>query len=284
MNDLYSNLNILTAMTRLEPELPYLIGETWANVQEQVSADLDALRRSQSGQEQELIAERLIDQMSRFQKAQRRLNSELYIQEAVKNDIEYDIGNIRNDLRCDDQKFRASLHAMAFGLRWLIDPDDIPSQYDLETRTITLNPGGVSGGKSIKFSNLSLDFGEMSAIASSGLLTGYEIIKDPNGFVIAAGVLAMISILFKAATVQINEQDASVYWGFIQIRDKKDNTATETDVIASTNQERNKYQREKLKEKDIQLSLTNLQALKSIVPVEGHPERWKLIESFKIKL
>ena len=279
MSDLYSDPNVLAAMLRLEPELPALFGEVWNDVQPQIAADLKALHQSQNVEQQQAVAERLIDQMSRFPNTQQRLKSELHIQETVKTDIGTALGGLHHQLGMDESTFQSSLDAMIFGLHWSLDPDDLPAVDEMTTRAIRMKPGAVGGGKSIKFSNLNLDLGELCSIASS---VGTVLVGTTNGLLIAAGLLGVIATLIKASTVSVNEQDASVFWGFIQTRDMTDSSATEADIIASTNRERARYNRTQLKDADILASLTNLEALKSIAP-EGHQGRWKLIESFKIK-
>lgn len=282
MSDLYSDFYVLSAMTRLEPELPELLGESWNEMQTAIETDLDALRGSSNVEEQAKLAEHLVDTVDGFSNTRKRLNVELNLQELIKQYLQEELQSLSAQLGTDSIQLQASLSATIYSLRWSVDPEDIPPIEEMVTRRVTVKPGGIGGAQSIKFRNLNLDFGEMSLIAGGAFLAGHEILKEPNGFIIAASVLMTISAVYKAATVKIEEQDAIVFWSFIQARGK-DNTATTSAIVASTKQECVKYHREPLSDAVIHRALINLEALKSVVRLDGKPNVWKLIEQFKIK-
>jgi hypothetical protein len=283
--EIRSPLNVLAACARIQTELPGLFGDDWPGVEPEFRDKLAKLQASTDQREQRILAAGLVTLIARNRQANQRLKAELAQQELLKSDLRSDLADLRSGLNVDDHGLQASLDTAALGMHWTLDPDSVEalSEDDITTKSVSMKPGGIGGGKSIKFRNLNLDFGELSAIAGGAMLAGHEVIKEPNGFVIAAGVLMTIAALIKAATVQISEQDASVFWGFIQARDKADNTANDAKILTSTNSQRAKYHRPPLKAEDVLQSLSNLESLKSIARVEEHPGRWKLIERYTVK-
>jgi hypothetical protein len=283
VTDIHSNFNILMAMTRLEPMLPTLFNNVWNDIKLQLETDLEALRNSKDDDEQERLADQLSDTMNRFPESQERLQKELYIQYILKQVIADSSKALMEKLNIEEETLKASLDVALYSSRWAIDSEDLPSIEDISPRAITISTGGLEKIKSIKFRNLHLDFVEISMILSAALLAGHNAVKEASGFVVAAGVLLTIAMLGKAATVEISEQDASVFWGFIQAR-VMNNRASESAIIYLTNSERAKYKRSPLSVDDIQRSLINLQSMKCIARVKGHPDIWEIIEQFQIKM
>ncbi len=110
----------------------------------------------------------------------------------------------------------------------VVDPDDS------EVRLIKIKEGGTEPGKSVKIRNFHLDLLSMTELIATTLIT----VADP----VVAGVLLIIGSLTripKAITIEISEQETSVFWGFVLARDA-DNSAEESLIAEHTNNERKK--------------------------------------------
>lgn len=282
MADLMSPYNILAAFNRIEKELPALVGaEGWSKTGEELIMALGQLRSSSDTTEQEELADNLIDLLSEYGQARARLNAEIQVQAAVKDELAGDIMIIANRLvgiSTDDPQ--AFVEAAYYPLGWSFDPEDL-AKLDPERR-ITIKPGGLKGGKSIKFSNVHLDLGEMSEMGAGALLLGYDAITKSHPLVMVAGVLLTIRALTKAMTVELSEQEASVFWGFVQSRDRE-NSASNRAIFEQTNVERQRYGLDALTEAQFKYAMIMLEQLKCIEKVGAKPDSWRIIEQYKIR-
>lgn len=282
MSDFMSPYNILAALNRIEEELPTLVGEEgWSKIGEDLITTLDKLRLSTDSAEQEELADKLIDLVSGYGQARACLNAEIDVQVAVKDELAGDLKAIAERLagisKDDAQTF---VEAAYYPLGWSFDPE-VLSKPDPERR-ITIKPGGLKGGRSIKFSNVHLDLGEMSEMGAGALLLGYDAITKSHPLVIVAGVLLTIRALSKAMTVELSEQEASVFWGFVQSRDRE-NSASNRAIFEQTNVERRRYGLDALTEAQFKNAMIILEQLKCIEKVEGKPDSWRIIEQYKIR-
>lgn len=282
MSDLMSPLNILTAINRIEKDLETLIGpEDWKRVGSKITAIIHRLRESDNQAEQEDLSDELIDIVRDFKSAQDRFRIELEIQAAFKEELAQDLRRITKE-SSDNKILETSIEAAHYAVDWSFNPGELPSPEAFRTRRISINPGGKKGGKSIKFSNLRLEFGEMSEIAGGAMLAGYAAIDKPHPLIIAASLLLTIRAVMKAMTVQVSEQDTSVFWGFIQARDRY-NQALEGAILDITNQEREKYGLEPLSQLQLRNSLVNLESLKSVERIASKAGLWRIVENYTIQ-
>jgi hypothetical protein len=265
----YSPLNVLVAFQRMLPDLPGLVGPEWPQIEREVREKLARLRASADSRERMALSTDLVKLALGHEAAHQRLNAEL--------EIQAQLGDYLEEQGIAGEAARAS----AVALSWSIDPADVPSAEDLATRKVTIRPGGIDGGKSVKLRNLRLDLGEFSELAAGAMVTGMDIIDKPHALIIAAGVLLTVRALTKAMTVEIGEQEASVFWGFVQVREA-DNCASEAAILETTNAERAKYGMEPLTNVQFRNALRRLEQLKSIAPA-GDPGRWRIIERYKIE-
>lgn len=282
MSDLMSPYNILAALNRIEEELPTLVGaEGWSTIGEDLTMTLGQLRSSSESAEQEELADKLIDLLSGYGQARARLNAEIDVQAAVKDELAGDLMAIADQLvgisKDGSQTF---VEAAYYPLSWSFDPEDL-SKPDPERR-ITIKPGGLKGGRSIKFSNVHLDLGEMSEMGAGALLLGYDAITKSHPLVIVAGVLLTIRALTKAMTVELGEQEASVFWGFVQTRNTE-NTASDRAIFEKTNAERQRYGLDALTEAQFKNAMIILEQLKCIEKADGKSDSWRIIEQYKIR-
>jgi hypothetical protein len=275
--------NVVTAVQRVYSELPELIGlDRWVGLDAAIRSRIERLRRSMNPNEQLLLSIELMEQFAPYPRALERLNSELAIQVAVQSSVIVELDRLAAILGIDSEKTEAFLAASHMTLNWTVDPENMPGIEDIKQRKITLAPGGMDGGKSMKFSNMHLDLGEMGEIAAGSMLAGYQMIDKPHPLIIAAGILLTIRALRKAMTVEISEQHASVFWGMTKIR-RLDNTCLESEILQHTNSEREKYGLKSLTEQDLRYSLSKLEQLHSIESVQDEPKTWRITETYVIK-
>jgi hypothetical protein len=235
MAELMSPFNIFAAVTRLESELPALVGpEVWTQIGNRVIALLDQLRQSNVPNEQRMFAGDLFKLLVAYPDARERLTTELRLQDGIGAELTEDLALLASQFGIDTGNLESQVAAGLFAVRWSIPAETFPNAEEVHTKSITVKEGGLDGAKSVKFRNLDLDFEAASEIAAGAFLQGFAILDKPHPFVIAAGMLLLIRALRKTMTVQISERDASVFWGFIQARNQ-DNIAPESAIFDRTN-------------------------------------------------
>ena len=148
-------------------------------------------------------------------------------------------------------------------------------------RVVKIAPGAVGKTTSIKVSNIDFDFGEFGTMAIGIIFTGKQLIKDPNPFWLAAGVLLMAATLYKASTKEISQQEATVFWGFIQAANQ-DKLANEMTIRDYTNVGRRKLGLAPLTKRQVKHSLLELRSIHSVKEDDGSLGVWQIIEKFQI--
>jgi len=281
------SFDTIAVLNRIEDELPELIGsEGWTVVGDRIQAKMKQLRVCTDPTEQALLSVELIGLLNPYDQANKRYNVEFEIQEDLQQQMHHNVTALLADLKTSDKQLTSSAYALTYILQGTINPTDLPTpqeiakRRELRNRGIKIPRSGVGGGKSIKFQNMHLDFGEMAEIAAGAMLAGFQVIEKPHPLMIAAGVLLTIKAVTKAMTVQLTEQEASLFWGFIQVRDE-DNTASKDAIFEKTNSERKINEQKPLTKAELERSLRALSDLKSIEPIED--SRWRLIESYSIR-
>jgi hypothetical protein len=282
--EMMSPFSILSAVNRLLAELPDLLGpEAWSREGHRITTTLEQLEHTRDRQELAKLASQLQSTIAKYDRARTRLNAELHIQADVLGTLDQSLAEIANTLDLNEVQTLGSIAATTYALSWSVESDDIVPLEVLKTRAMSLKEGGVGGAKSVKFSNMSVDLGEVSEIVAGTLLNGFSILEKPHPFLIAAGILLMFRALYKAMTVQITERDASVFWGIIQSRDPQNNTATEHAILETTNRERMARGLSPLNKLEFSNALITLEALKCITAVPDHSRTWRIVERYQVK-
>ena len=148
-------------------------------------------------------------------------------------------------------------------------------------RGVTLKPGGLGGAKSLKLKNFHLDFVELLKIGSSSAASLHAVLGDPNALVIASSVLTIVQSLVASVTKTIGEDEASLFWSFIQTAGKrKDKTATKAEVRAASDKDRQEFGLAPFKPAEFTKALKKLESLSSIAP--AGESRWRLAESYRV--
>jgi hypothetical protein len=151
----------------------------------------------------------------------------------------------------------------------------------LNLRVVKITPGAIAKTTSIKVGNIDFDFGEFGTMVATIVLLGRDLLNDPNPFWLAAGVVLIASTLYKASTKEIAQPEATVFWGFIQAADNN-RFSTEAAIRNHTNFERNKLGLTPLTKRQIESALLQLKSIHCVIPIDGHPDMWQIIEKYQI--
>jgi hypothetical protein len=134
--------------------------------------------------------------------------------------------------------------------------------------------------RSIKVSNLSRDVSTLLEHGGTSVLGVAGATVNPVLLVIA--VLLAIKGLRKAASVELTEKEACVFWGVIQAS-KRGYVAESAAIIRHTNEEMERYQLAPLSEAQIHNSPSRLAELKVIASIPNEAGQWRIIEGFTIR-
>ncbi|MGW6504154.1 hypothetical protein [Nonomuraea angiospora] len=162
-----------------------------------------------------------------------------------------------------------------------LDLDAAPESAPGSERGITLRPGGVGGGKSFKLTNFRLDFLELVKLGSSSAVSLEAVLGNPSPVMIAASVLTVVQSLVASTTTPVGEEEASLFWAFVQVAGERDDrTASEDELREASGKQRREFGLEPFTPAGFVKALRSLEALRSVAPAgEG---RWKLIESYRV--
>jgi hypothetical protein len=259
-----------TLLNNLEPKLPALVGGSdWNNSGQQITQLIRELHQAEDNDIQEALLYQLVGILENYPNAFRAGKYEYNV--PTWRDV-YDETTFQKDVSTilPTHIIQSALEQSYNATALVFVPGEV-------NRGITLTPG--ESGKSVKFSNFRIDIGEMAEIAGGAFLAGHEAIKEPHPLILAAGLLLTVRALLKAMTVEINEQDTSVFWGFVQASDKE-KIATTAAIFSKTKSERERFGLKPLTENQFKGSLEKLKQLKAIENVGD--DKWRIIEDFYI--
>lgn len=269
---------LLALVKRIYPDLPNLVGqEAWQTLKPQVDAYMTAIEKKDG---EVLASIQLIRLFDDHPSARSRIADELKIQATIIQNISHSIEAIAKEMGINDADTINRLVASAYAqFQWDADVSTIPSVQNT-LKSIDLGSGGIDGATSIKFKNMSLDWGKFSDLSAGFVITGMGVIDKPNPLLIIAGVLVTFAVVRREMTAEIAEQEASVFWAMIQLTEAGETPMTVSAIIAKTNTEREQYGLEPLKEAQVRHSLTKLAKLKSI---EKTGDAFRIIEKYSVK-
>lgn len=264
----------LAAVKRIYADLPELVGVDWTTIQPQVDQYIAQLEAQPNAY---LPATQLAGLLAKYEPARQRLTDEMTIQRVISQNTADRMRNIAGNLGFDPDTIDGLTAAAYARLDWEADPETVPEPEDTRVRHITIAEGGIDGGQSVKFRNMRLDLGDFTKIAAGFVTTGFDVIDKPHPLLIAAGVLLTAAALHDTMTIELSEQEASVFWGMIQAGARD---LTEATILTTTNTEREKYGLDALNDAQVRHSLTKLEQIKSIQQVDDH---YRIIERYTIK-
>jgi len=273
MSSIMTPENIIAALENLESELPSLTGkEAWATIKDDFHTLKLRLQDSNDPEERDRIASELVDFLIPYKHVRDRLKEETHlanIQAVLRDTMETDLPVFATKMDLDNKILELSAAVVLKSI--VVDPDES------EVRLIKIKEGGTEPGKSVKIRNFHLDLLSMTELIATTLIT----VADP----VVAGVLLIIGSLTripKAITIDLSEQETSVFWGFVLARDA-DNSAEESLIAEHTNHERKKNGRLPLTNEGVRDALCRLKKLKSVELVERKQDTWRIVEKYEIK-
>ena len=156
-------------------------------------------------------------------------------------------------------------------------PRSTPSSWDW----ITINRIRDVGlkAKTVKIRNLTQDLRGVAELTSSTVLTSYGLTANP--ILIAAGVIATICSITRATTIELSEQEASVFWGMIQASGRN-YLVEDASIERSTNDERERLGLNRMTPNQIRHSLEKLESIHAIKRSDNPPNTWRIIEGFTV--
>ena len=253
---------VLQAVRSLYSELPSMVGEKdWDDtIKPTVDQYLSELEQSQINSSGAIQASlKLMQCLSRIPDVREKIRTHLMIQQVEKTTGE----SIDPEIKSSMVFFR-------------LDNADEES-----VRRITIKKEGIDGATSYKLSNLYLDRQRLLDALADTASGAVGVLTNPNPFGIIAGVLGVFRALYKAITVDISQQDASVFWGLIQ--GQADQAAiSENSLLDITNDQRQKLGISQLSSDELRSSLSVLEKVKSIKKAPGKSGYFTIVESFRI--
>ena len=266
--------NIQAALDSLKSELPSLTGrDAWEAIEDEFHTLKIRLQASDDTEEHDRLASELIDLLVPYEHARDRLREEIrlaYIRAVLQDTMETDLPAFVASMGGDNKIVEPSAVVILKSI--VVDLEES------EVRLIEIKEGGIEPGKSVKIRNFHLDLLSMTElIAGAGAIIP---VADP----VVAGVLLTIGILTKvpkAITIQLSEQETSVFWGLVLARDA-DNAAEESLIAEYTNDERKKTGRLPFTNEGVRDALHRLENLKSVELVEGKQDIWRIVEKYEI--
>ncbi|MCD4843225.1 MAG: hypothetical protein K8R25_01935 [Methanosarcinales archaeon] len=274
MSSIMNPNNILAALNSLKSELPLLTGkEGWKTINYEFDTLKLELQDCNDPEESDRLASELIDLLIPYKDARDRLREEIrlqYIQTVLRDTIETDLPAFAAKIGVDNKIVEPSAAVVLKSI--VVDLD----QEESGVRLIKIKEGGMGEGKTVKIRNFHLDLVSMTELIASSIIT----VTDP--LVVVAGVLHIIGILTKAITIQLSEQETSVFWGLV-LAQKADSTPKEDLIMKHTNNERVKNGRFPLTNERVRDALLRLEKLKSVELVEGKQDTWRIVEKYAIK-
>lgn len=275
-DDLYSLDNQWLALVRLQSELPALLGpKAWPELAPEVLSILTYLAPSYDEIARMEAAVDLHEELSPYAAARRRFNEELHLQAALQNMVEDDLAPVAAALGLDERaRFRATAAALALVQGELA----APIAEEEQPRLVMLGVGGIDGGKVVRLRNLTVDFGRLGELTANVLLTGADMVGTPHPVIVVAGLFVIIRNLREGITAKLDTDEASVFWGFIQVCGR-DRRAGVDEIVASTNQERVRYKLGELAPGKVTAALRELERVGALKK-EG--DVWELVDQYRI--
>lgn len=275
-NDLYSVDNQWLALVRLQPELPDLVGPAaWSELAPEVSSILTFLAPSHDETARMVAAVDLHHELSPHPAARQRFAEELHLQAALQNMVEGELAPAAAALALDD---RARFRATAAALRLVHGELAAPVADQEQPRLVKLGVGGVDGGKVVRLRNLTVDFGRLGELLAGALLTGADMVGTPHPLIVVAGLFLIIRSLRDGITAPLDTDEASVFWGFIQVCGR-DKLASTDEIVAWTNKERARYQLGALAPGEVAAALRELERVGAL---KRQGNLWELVGQYRI--
>ncbi len=270
MKGLFEPDQLLDAFTVLQTELPGLLGaEDWQAVASAYQDHLSVLQHATDRTERLRAGAELMDLVNQNEEAKNRLAALLDFVDARRM-VLLEIADLVKRMQHDTREVSELQRAASEPL--------------IKTKYVKMSPG-FKNAKSVKIKNIDIvldlysDYGQLAVLALGVVNVVEDIVAKDKEFVALAAILALIGLVYKEATVEIPEQDASVLWGLAEAG----RAATEERIRLVTNQVRHERHLEPLSADQIMNSLLNLRDIECVQKVGGTKDSWRAVESVVLK-
>ncbi len=257
---------LLAAFLEIEDELPDLVGESkWSTISGEFNRSLTDLRDSQAETIRLESCVKIMDILTTIEPARTRL-AVIIDSLDMRSSVLTGIATIAEQINCTQteiQEFNKEISRIASSSRNVTMKEDFTK------------------AKTVKFGNLDFDFGDTVEIAANIIALVNATFVEKNSLLVAVGILLAASSLYKKATIDISEQDASVLWGLSE-SGSKSKTAKEDEILTYVNTRRERISLAPLSKEQVKNSLQKLYILGCVKPTERPKEGWKIIEKVKI--
>lgn len=256
---------VLIAISRIYPALRQLLtAAEWQEIHAELDSAIATLTDSSRSAEHPAAVLIVVRLLSKSEVGREMLAGRLAAQDAVLS------------LSGDSDETMAFYRVLAAA-----DLNAPVSTASSQERRITLKAGGLGGARSIKLTNFHLDFVELLKIGSSSVASLSAVLSTPNPLVIASSVLTIVQSLVASTTKTIGENEASLFWSFVQAAGQRDDkTATEAELRTASDKDRRKFGLTPFKKAEFAKALKALESLSSIAP--AGQARWRLTESYRV--
>jgi hypothetical protein len=261
--NIYSPENILKALNIVENELIMLVGKDWP----EIATKYSELKQALTDDRGKLLASvEVIELFSPFEAARERINVAILRQDEL-GDIMLAIADITRRMNLDPKISMAFAEA---------------AQPSSNMRHVVIS--NIDEAKSFKLGNIQFDLGEMHIFGTAimAIIAEKFVGKDVSPFIIAVGILSIAQKLIEKMTVEFDEREATVFYGFSQIVED-DKAASESAIRKATNIEREKIGLAPLDKIQLRNTLHQLEKLKTVELVEDKGDTWCIIERFRVK-
>jgi hypothetical protein len=273
----YSPDNQWLALMRIRAELPDLVEPADRPSVEAALPSLAARLEPANDKSARLAAALdLQDLIAPHPAARSRFLAELHIQAGLQAMLDVRLAEVVTALSVDAAALEPSL---ALALRAVSAQLAEPVQAADQPRLVKIGVGGRDGGQVVRLRNLTIDFKALITLFAGIVLTRADVIGAPDPLTVVSGLFLIVTGLIDGMTIEVNTDEASVFWGFIQVCGR-DQLAAEAEIIDETNLWRASYKLPPLTPGEIATALHKLVTLGVLVVSKGG---WQLVDRYEIR-
>lgn len=254
--------DVLEALKLCETPLAEAVGEGWPQIEPRYRERLAQLEHG-TGPAAMLAAAEIAELFAPYEKA-RVLLHEAVARQTETGQVLLGLGDVADQLQFEPgvgARFREAALA--------------------SERTRHVLASGPTKAKSLKFANLDFDFGNLSELVAGLIVTTVkDITTQTDVLLVVAGVLLILKALYKATTVALDEREATVFYGFARVAEKK--LAKERAILAGANKVRAEVHLKPLDLTDLRNALFKLEQIKAIKSIQGEDGVWRIVESHNV--
>lgn len=154
----------------------------------------------------------------------------------------------------------------------------IPTEIDISYKSLTIQSGGINGGRSIKPGNIWLNWKKLMIDGSESILAIIGTASLP--WLIPFACLVIWSKIYSVMSIQITERHSVVIWAMWFNRNQQ-YFIKKNKVMDLVNNELSKYNRPKMNQDELESILRDLVKMECITEDKNN---WILKESVKVEL